>query len=220
MVPLVPTNLLGGTGQNTFSRHPETAGGLLAGDHHDRPRPRVEEALRDVDGVKDVQMTAGTPAAGSPPSWPGGADTASFTVMTDADADQEAIQDAAARRSTRWPRTRRAHVSAVRGRHGRILGRRRRRSAHRPPTLLTEATDATVEAMAGIAGATDVSDNLSAARPQVSIEVDRAKAARGRALRGSRSAHSPPARSPRSRPGTVRLDYHRLPGARSATEPT
>ncbi|MFL4474426.1 efflux RND transporter permease subunit [Paeniglutamicibacter sp. MACA_103] len=208
MVPLVPTNLLGGTGQNTFSLTQKLPAGSSLDTTLKAAEP-VEEALRALDGVVDVQLTAGSPSGGFSTFAGGGTDTASFTVMTDADADQEAIQAAARTAVQPLAKDSTISVSAAEGGRGGSSDVTVRIGAP-TPELLTEATDATVAAMAGIEGATEVGDNLSAARPQVSIDIDRTKAAAAGLTEAQIGALAAGTLSPVPA-GTVRLGYTDYP---------
>lgn len=176
MVPLVPTNLLGGTGQNTFSVSQKLPAGSSLETTLKAATP-VEEALRKVPGVVDVQMTAGTPSGGFAAFLAAGTDTASFTVMTDTGGDQQVIQDAA--RTAARAAAGDSEVT-VSGSEGGPTGSSSVTIQVGAPTpeILEAATKKTTAAMEGIDGATGVEDNLSSARPQVSIEVDRVKAAK------------------------------------------
>lgn len=210
MVPLVPTNLLGGTGQNSFSvTQSLPAGSSLATTQ--RAAEPVEEALRSVPGVQDVQMTLGTPSGAFAAFMAGGSDTASFTVTTDAKADQEAIMDAA--RAAAEPLAKDSDIS-ISGSQGGMGGSTdvTVQVGAPGPDILSEATTAAVQAMAGIPGATEVSDNLSASRPQVSIDVDRVKAANAGLSEAQIGALAAGQISPVPA-GTVRLGYTDYPVA-------
>ncbi|ASN39682.1 hydrogenase expression protein [Arthrobacter sp. 7749] len=208
MVPLVPTNLLGGTGQNTFSVTQKLPAGSSLDTTMKAATP-VEEALRTVQGVKDVQLTAGNPSGGFSAFQTGGNNTASFTVMTDADQDQEAIQAAA--RAIIDPLAGEGEItlSASEGGMGGSTDITVQIGAP-TPELLTEATDLTRKAMTGITGATSVSDNLSTAGPQVSITIDRTKAAKAGLSEEQIGALSAGTISPVPA-GTVRLGYTDFP---------
>ncbi|MFJ6417006.1 efflux RND transporter permease subunit [Paeniglutamicibacter sp. NPDC091659] len=208
MVPLVPTNLLGGTGQNTFSVTQAMPAGSSLETTLKAAKP-VEKALRKVPGVQDVQMTVGTPSGGFASFMAGGSDTASFTVMTDAKADQETIMGAA--RAAVEPLAKDSTIS-LSGSEGGMGGTSAVTVQVGAPTpkLLAEATTATAKAMAGIPGATDVSDNLSEARPQVSITVDRVKAAKAGLSEAQIGALAAGTISPIPA-GTVRVGYTDYP---------
>ncbi|MBV1779757.1 efflux RND transporter permease subunit [Paeniglutamicibacter sp. ABSL32-1] len=208
MVPLVPTNLLGGTGQNTFSVTQKLPAGSSLDTTLQAAEP-VEQALRAVDGVVDVQLTAGSPSGGFAAFAGGGTDSASFTVMTDAEADQEAIQAAARAAVDPVAGDSEISISAAEGGRGGSSDVTVRIGAP-TPGLLAEATDATVGAMAGIEGATQVGDNLSESRPQVSIDVDRTKAAAAGLSEAQIGALAAGTLSPLPA-GTVRLGYTDYP---------
>ena len=208
MVPLVPTNLLGGTGQNTFSVSQTMPAGSSLETTLKAATP-VEEALRKVAGVQDVQMTVGSPSGGFASFMAGGSDKASFTVMTDAEADQEAIIEAARTAVEPLGKDSEITVSSSEGGMGGSSAVTIKVGAP-TPELLTEATAATLKAMTGIEGATDVSDNLSAARPQVSVEIDRVKAAKAGLTEAQIGGITAGTISPVPA-GTVRLGYTDFP---------
>jgi HAE1 family hydrophobic/amphiphilic exporter-1 len=205
VVPLVPTNLLGNTGQNTFTvtatQEPGTsleATTAAAG--------QVEEVLVDVDGVLDVQWTAGS--AGFVPGLTGSADEARFTVLTDTDADQERIHDEARSRLDRLKGSGSVTVSTSGG-FGTSSDVEVTVSAP-TPELLAEANDKVVEAMAGVEEAREVSSNLAAARPTFQVDVDRLAAAEAGLTEEAVAAQAAAALNPVPS-GTVRLEYTDYP---------
>ena len=208
LVPLVPTNLLGGTGQNTFTVSQKLPAGSSLETTLKAATP-VEKALRSLDHVEDVQLTAGNPSGGFAAFMAGGTDTASFTVMTDPDADQEAIQAAA--RTALDPLGKDSEISLSANQGGPTGSSTVTVKVGAPtPELLNEATKATMDAMGGIEGATDVSDNLSTARPQVSIEIDKTKAAKAGLSEAQIGGLTASTLSPVPA-GTVRLGYTDYP---------
>jgi HAE1 family hydrophobic/amphiphilic exporter-1 len=204
-VPLVPTNLLGNTGQNTFTvtatQEPGTSleATTAAAGH-------VEEALVDVDGVLDVQWTAGS--AGFVPGLTGSADEARFTVLTDTDADQERIHDEV---RTRLDRLEEAGTVTVSTSGGFGTSSDVEITVSAPtPELLSEANDRVVEAMAGVEGAREVASNLAAARPTFQVDVDRQAAAEAGMTEEAVAAQAAAALNPVPS-GTVRLEYTDYP---------
>ncbi|MFB0833170.1 efflux RND transporter permease subunit [Arthrobacter halodurans] len=176
MVPLLPTNLLGSTGQNSFSVDQQ----LPAGSSLDTTLAAaegVEQALRGTPGVLDVQLTAGTATGIASFAGGGSTDSASYTVIAEAGADLEAIIDDA-----------RARVEAVDAdgdisfsTQGGGFGASSDVSVQvfaPTPALLEEAADDVLAAMDGIPGSRGAESDLSAARPQVSVTVDPEEAAR------------------------------------------
>ncbi|MDI3330471.1 MAG: efflux RND transporter permease subunit [Micrococcus sp.] len=205
MVPLVPTNLLGNTGQNTFTvtatQEPGTsleATTAAAG--------RVEAVLAAVDGVLDVQWTAGS--AGFIPGLTGSSDEARFTVLTDTDADQERIHDQARARLAGLEGAGDVAVSTSGG-----LGTSSdvEVTVSAPtPDLLAEANDRVVEALSGLEGAREVTSNLAAARPTFQVDVDRRAAAEAGLTEEEVAAQAAAALNPVPS-GTVRLQYTDYP---------
>jgi HAE1 family hydrophobic/amphiphilic exporter-1 len=205
MIPLVPTNLLGSTGQNTFTvtatQEPGTsleATTAAAG--------QVEEVLVDVDGVLDVQWTAGS--AGFIPGLTGSADEARFTVLTDTDADQERIHGEARSLLARLEGAGDVTVSTSGG-FGTSSDVEVTVSAP-TPDLLAEANDRVMEAMSGLEGAREVSSNLAAARPTFQVDVDRVAAAGAGLTEEAVAAQAAAALNPVPS-GTVRLEYTDYP---------
>ncbi|MGD6978049.1 MULTISPECIES: efflux RND transporter permease subunit [Citricoccus] len=205
MVPLVPTNLLGNTGQNTFTVTAAQEPGTSL-ETTTAAAGRVEEVLVDVDGVLDVQWTAGS--AGFVPGLRGSADEARFTVLTDTDADQERIHDDARSRLDRLEGAGSVTVSTSGG-FGTSSDVEITVSAP-TPDLLAQANDRVMEAMAGVEGAREVSSNLAAARPTFQVDVDRLAAAEAGLTEEAVAAQAAAALNPVPS-GTVRLEYTDYP---------
>lgn len=174
MIPLVPTNLLGSSGENSFRLTQKVSAGSSLQETTKLAEP-VESALRSVKGVRDVQMTIGS--GGGIFAFLGGstADQASFTVTTEESADQEAIQ-AAARDAI-------ATANAVgeinfSTNQGQGFGSTVSINVAAPtPELLAEANKVVMDNLQGIPHVKGLESNLTTARPVVTINVDRAKAA-------------------------------------------
>src|SRR5690606_2770508 len=90
LVPILPTNFIGDSGQNTVTvRQSLPAGTNLAA--VDRAAGEVEAALLDLDGIETVQVSIGSgDGSGFALLFAGGAD-ATYSIVTDPDADQEAL---------------------------------------------------------------------------------------------------------------------------------
>src|SRR5690606_37302265 len=89
LVPLLPTNFIGDSGQNavTVRRTLEPGSNLAA---VDRAAQRVEDELLAIDGVDTVQVSLGSgDGSGLAALFAGGSD-ATYSIVTDPDADQEA----------------------------------------------------------------------------------------------------------------------------------
>ncbi|RAX45650.1 AcrB/AcrD/AcrF family protein [Arthrobacter sp. AQ5-06] len=175
MTPLLSTNLLGDSGQNSMTvRQVMPAGTSLA--DTSTAAIRVEEVLRGIEGVKNVQLTSGNAQAGFAALTSSGAANSSFTVVTDEKANQAKLQE-----------TVRAEVGKVAG-AGKITVGSQQRGFGTSSTVditikaatsedLRRASEAMVEAMTGVPETSEVTTNLAASQPVVQVKVDRAKTA-------------------------------------------
>ncbi|MBP2413959.1 HAE1 family hydrophobic/amphiphilic exporter-1 [Arthrobacter stackebrandtii] len=174
MTPLLPTNLLGDTGQNSMSIQQDMPPGTSL-EVTDAASQRVEKVLSGIDGVTDVQVTVGNGTGGFAALLSSGASSASFQVITDPDADQVALQDQV---RTAVDGIKDAGTITV-GSQGGGFGMSSSVDITVKATTgeeLQQASDALVKAMTGIPGAQSVESNLSGAQPVVQVTVDRNKA--------------------------------------------
>ncbi|MET3174134.1 UNVERIFIED_ORG: HAE1 family hydrophobic/amphiphilic exporter-1 [Arthrobacter sp. UYCu721] len=175
MTPLLSTNLLGDSGQNSMTvRQVMPAGTSLA--DTSTAGIRVEDVLRGIEGVKNVQLTSGNAQAGFAALTSSGAANSSFTVVTDEKANQAKLQE-----------TVRAEVGKVAG-AGKITVGSQQGGFGTSSTVditikaatsedLRRASEAMVEAMTGVPETSEVTTNLAASQPVVQVKVDRAKTA-------------------------------------------
>lgn len=173
MIPLVPTNLLGSSGENSFRLTQKVQAGSSLAETTRLAKP-VESALRGVEGVEDVQLTIGS---GGMFAFLGGstADQANFTVTTAESADQQAIQDAA--RDAIAARKPSGEINFSTN-QGQGFGSSVSVNVSAPsPELLAEANAAVVKGLEGIEGTKSLESNLTTESPVITIDVDRAKAA-------------------------------------------
>ncbi|WP_258802524.1 efflux RND transporter permease subunit [Pseudarthrobacter sp. NS4] len=174
MTPLLATNLLGNSGQNSLTvRQVLPAGTSLA--DTSAAAIRLEEVLRGIDGVKDVQVTSGNAQAGFAALTSTGSSNSTFTVVTDEKADQEQLQDTVRSELASVPGSGKVTVGTQQGGFG--------TSSTVDITLkaattadLQSASDTMVSAMTGVPGTSEVETNLAATQPVVQVRVDRAKA--------------------------------------------
>lgn len=174
MTPLLPTNLLGDTGQNSLTVTQKMPAGTSL-DATDAAAKKVEAVLARIDGIQDVQVTVGNSSGGFSALLSSGASSATFQVITDPNADQVALQD-----------TVRDAVAQVKdagtialGSSGGGFGTSNSVDVTVKAgtgVALQDASDALVKAMTGLPGAQSVASNLSGAQPVVQVSVDRAKA--------------------------------------------
>jgi HAE1 family hydrophobic/amphiphilic exporter-1 len=174
MTPLLATNLLGNSGQNSLTvRQVLPAGTSLA--DTSAAAIRLEEVLRGIDGVRDVQLTSGNAQAGFAALTSTGSSNSTFTVVTDEKADQEQLQETVRNELTKVPDSGKVSVGTQQGGFG--------TSSTVDITIkaattedLRAASDSMVEAMTGVPGTSEVATNLAASQPVVQVKVDRAKA--------------------------------------------
>ncbi|ALV42998.1 hydrogenase expression protein [Pseudarthrobacter sulfonivorans] len=175
MTPLLSTNLLGDSGQNSLTvRQLMPAGTSLA--DTSAAAIKVEDVLRGIEGVKNVQLTSGNAQAGFAALTSSGAANSTFTVVTDEKANQAKLQE-----------TVRTEVGKVAG-SGKITVGTQQGGFGTSSTVditikaatsedLRTASDAMVQAMTGVPETSEVTTNLAASQPVVQVKVDRAKTA-------------------------------------------
>lgn len=174
MTPLLATDLLGRSGENSMTvRQVLPAGTSLA--DASAAAIRVETVLRDIDGIKDVQVTTGNAQTGFSALLSAGASNSSFTVVTDEKANQGRLQDTVRRELANVADAGKITVGSQQGGFG--------TSSTVDVTIraattadLRAASDALVQALEGVPGSSEVSTNLAASQPVVQVKVDRAKA--------------------------------------------
>ncbi|WP_205678934.1 efflux RND transporter permease subunit [Brachybacterium endophyticum] len=92
LAPLLKVNFLGDTGQNIASITQTLPAGTSLTDASEKAKD-AEKALMDVDGVQTVQTTIGGGGEGGGFTAGGGAENeVSYSITTDPDADQQALQ--------------------------------------------------------------------------------------------------------------------------------
>lgn len=170
MTPLLKTNFLGDTGQNTVTVTQELEEGASL-QRQDSAARQVEEVLAGIDGVETVQTTVGS-GDGIAALFGGGAD-ATFSLTTDADADQVALQDEIRERTANLEQAGTVTLGASGGFGSTIEVI----VTADDPDQLETAGNAVLEAVTALEGAKDVTSNVAAAEPTVTVEVDRTAAA-------------------------------------------
>ncbi|WEG09105.1 efflux RND transporter permease subunit [Microbacterium horticulturae] len=174
LAPLMKTNFLGDSGQNTFTMT-QDLGPAASLASQDAAAKKVEAAIKDVDGIDTVQTSIGSSGSALRDAFSGGGSGVTYSITTDTDADQEQVradvEDAVADLKGVGTVT----VAAAEGGFG-SSDVEIDITAPDGKTLQT-ATDAVVDAVSGKAGIGQVSTNLSASLPYISVSVDRDKAA-------------------------------------------
>ena len=174
MVPFLPTNLLGGSGQNSFSITQTLQPGTSLATTTEAAG-RTEQVLADVPEIRDVQLTVGNADGAFAAQFSGGASVATFTVITDEEADQEALQESVRQDLEGLEEAGTFSLSSQQGGFGTSSTIDIDITA--PVAEDLEAANAAVlDGLQGMEGAGEVTSNLSAAQPQIQIDVDRAAA--------------------------------------------
>ena len=174
MTPLLATDLLGNSGENSMTvRQALPAGTSLA--EANASAVKVEEVLREIDGVKDVQVTTGNAQTGFSALLSAGASNSSFTVVTEEKANQGKLKDTVRSELAGIPDAGKITVGSQQGGFGTSSTVDITLKAATTADLRT-ASDAMVKAMDGVPGSSEVATNLAASQPVVQVKVDRAKA--------------------------------------------
>ena len=174
MTPLLATDLLGRSGENSMTvKQALPAGTSLA--EASAAAVKVEDVLRGIDGIKDVQVTTGNAQTGFSALLSAGASNSSFTVVTDEKANQGKLQDTVRSELAKLADAGKITVGSQQGGFGTSSTVDITLKAATSADLRT-ASDAMVKAMDGVPGSTEVTTNLAASQPVVQVKVDRAKA--------------------------------------------
>jgi HAE1 family hydrophobic/amphiphilic exporter-1 len=174
MTPLLATDLLGRSGENSMTVKQELPAGTSLDDTSAAAR-KVEDVLLGIDGIRDVQVTSGNAQAGFTALTSSGASNSSFTVVTEEKANQGKLQE-----------TVRSELAAA-GAAGKISVGSQQGGFGTSSTVditlkaatsedLKKASDSMVKALTGVPGSSEVTTNLAASQPVVQVKVDRAKA--------------------------------------------
>jgi HAE1 family hydrophobic/amphiphilic exporter-1 len=174
LTPLLQTNFIGDSGQNTVTVTAAYPAGTSLAAQDERART-LEEALSDVDGVETVQTTVGS--AGGIAAFQGGGGTpqATFALTLGEDADAEAVQDGIRSAADDLADVGDVTVAAAGSGFGSSTVDVLVQSAD--ADALTDAAAQVQETVAGVPGATDVTNDLTGALPVVRVVVDPAAAA-------------------------------------------
>ena len=174
LAPLMKTNFLGDSGQNTFTMT-QDLGPAASLDAQDAAAEKVEKAIAGIDGIETVQTSIGSSGSALRDAFSGGGSGVTYSITTDPDADQEQVradvEDAVADVKDAGTIT----VSAAQGGFG---SSDIEIDVTAPDgKTLQSATDAVVDAVKGQDGIGQVATNLSASLPYIAVSVDRDKAA-------------------------------------------
>lgn len=168
------TNFIGDSGQNTLtvSQTLPVGSSLNA---QDAASKKVESVLRGIKGVKTVQTSIGSGGNSLSAAFGGGGGGISYSITTDTDADQTALQA-----------TVRKKVDAITGAGDVTLAAASSGFSSSNIAInvkangeadLTKAADTINAAVSNLSVVAQSTSNLSASLPYIAVEVDRQKAA-------------------------------------------
>ncbi|MCW4458923.1 efflux RND transporter permease subunit [Microbacterium sp. MPKO10] len=173
--PFMKTNFLGDSGQNTLSVTQTLDPGTSL-DAQDKAAQKVEDTLLDIDGIETVQVSIGSSGSSLSDAFLGGGEGAiTFSITTDVDADQTALQQTVRDKLSMIDDAGTIEVAASSG-----FGASTDIEVDITATSaddLQKATDAVHDAVSGLDAVAEVSDNLAETRPFIEVAVDRQDAA-------------------------------------------
>ncbi|TDP98767.1 MULTISPECIES: efflux RND transporter permease subunit [unclassified Leifsonia] len=174
-VPFLKTNFLGSSGQNSLTVTQTLDPGASLQSKDDAAKV-VEKKLLDTDGVKTVQVSIGSSGSSLRDAFTGGGGGGTtFSITTDPNADQEKLQNTIEDELADIKDQGEITLSASSG-FGGSTDIQVDISASSNADL-QKATDSVVAELRKKSSLKQVTDNLSASLPYVSVDVDRSKAA-------------------------------------------
>jgi HAE1 family hydrophobic/amphiphilic exporter-1 len=171
--PLLKTNFIGDSGQNTLTVSQTLPLGTSL-EVRDEAAMKVEDVLADIDGVETVQLSLGSSGSGLAAAFSGGGAT-TFSLTTDADADQEALQ--ATVRKAVGAIDDAGEITLAAAASGFASSDIAVNITANNSADLTEAADSVLAAVEDLDVVAEATSNLSESQPFISITVDRDKAA-------------------------------------------
>ncbi|MCL2514610.1 MAG: efflux RND transporter permease subunit [Microbacteriaceae bacterium] len=172
--PLLSTNFLGSSGQNTLTVTQTLPAGASL-DAKDAASKKVEQVLLGTKGVTTVQTSVGGSGSAIADAFGGGGGGTTFSVTTDASADQTALQDTIRNELKAITGAGDIELAASQG-FGGSSDIEVDLSAPDDATL-QQASDALVTKLSTYKSLTQVSSNLSSDLPYIAVDIDRTKAA-------------------------------------------
>ncbi|MFT4219052.1 MAG: efflux RND transporter permease subunit [Microbacterium sp.] len=171
--PLMKTNFLGDSGQNTFTMT-QKIGASPSLKASSTAAAAVEDALKGIDGIETVQTSIGSSGSALRDAFNGGSGGITYSITTDADTDQVALREEVQEAVTSLDD---AGEITIAGGDGFASTDVEIDVTATDQETLREATDAVVDAVSGRDGIGQVASNLSASLPYIAVVVDRDKAA-------------------------------------------
>ncbi|MFF9564947.1 efflux RND transporter permease subunit [Leifsonia sp. NPDC014704] len=174
-VPLLKTNFLGSSGQNSLTVTQTLDPGASLQSKDDAAKV-VEKKLLATDGVETVQVSIGSSGSSLRDAFTGGGGGGTtFSITTDPDADQEKLQNTIEDELGGIKDQGELTLSASSGFGGSTDIQVDIAASSNAD--LQKATDSVVAELRKKSSLKQITDNLSASLPYVSVDVDRSKAA-------------------------------------------
>ncbi|MFT4230953.1 MAG: efflux RND transporter permease subunit [Microbacterium sp.] len=171
--PLMKTNFLGDSGQNTFTMT-QKIGASPSLKASSAAAKQVEDALKGIEGIETVQTSIGSSGSALRDAFSGGSGGITYSITTDADADQvalrEEVQEAVAAIDD-------AGEITIAGGDGFASTDVEIDVTAPDQQTLSDAADEVVAALTGQDGIGQVASNLAASLPYIAVVVDREEAA-------------------------------------------
>jgi HAE1 family hydrophobic/amphiphilic exporter-1 len=179
LMPFVPTNFVGDSGQNTLSvRQTMPAGTSL--DAKDAAAQKLEDALAEVDGIETVQVSVGSSGGASSALAAifGGGGATTFSITTDESADQERLRSDVQDAIDALDPDEVGEISVSSGSGGGGFSSDIAIEITAPDEdSLADASTQILAAMRDLDVTQQAESNLSETQPYIAIQVDREKAA-------------------------------------------
>lgn len=173
LVPSLKTNFIGNSGQNTLTVTQTLPPGTSL-EAKDAAAMKVEDVLREVDGVDIVQLSVGSGGNLLRAAFAGGGNN-TFSLTTDPNADQDALQ--ADVRAAVSDIADAGEVTLAGAQSGFASSSIAVNITANNQADLQQASDDVLAAVADLSVTAQATSNLSASQPYIAIVVDRAKAA-------------------------------------------
>lgn len=174
LIPFMQTNFLGSSGQNTLTVRQAFEPSLSLKTKSERAA-KVEDALREIDGVTTVQTTVGSSGGAEAAFGGSSADSASFSLTTEEDGDQVKIESDI--RAAVDKLTDVGDITVTAGDSGFGSTAVEVVITAADSERLATAAAAVEKEMRTVEGVSDVTSSLAAEQPLVQVSVDRTKAA-------------------------------------------
>lgn len=172
MIPLLTTNFIGDSGQNTISVNQTLPMGTSL-DAKDRAATEVEKVLSSIDGVDTVQLTIG--GGNSLAAAFGGGGGIRFSITTDPNVDQDVLQQTVRDRLATLTDV--GTVSLASAGSGFASSSIDINITAASQSNLRDAADKVLSAVKDLSVTAEATSNLAETQPYIAVVVDRDKAA-------------------------------------------